>query len=121
MKIVGGSFGLKGSAFLSGDTLAIQATKNADYHRDQVQSVDAQQVKEKSFGWLGAIVGALLLGALISLFAGPLGFLIGAAFAIAGSFYTNKRNVVSVAFADGSTVILECTPRAVDKLVRFKG
>lgn len=121
MKIVGGSFGLKGSAFISGGTLAIDASIKADYRPQQVQSVVAQEIKEKSFGFLGAIVGSVLLGALLSLMIGPLGFLIGVALAIAGSFYTSKRNVVSVAFIDGTTVILECTPRAVDKLVRFRG
>lgn len=121
MKIVGGSFGLKGSAFISGDALTIQSTKNADYHREQVRSVEAREVREKSFGWLGALVGSLLLGAMISFLVGPIGLIVGVFLAIAGSFYTNKRNVVSVDFIDGATVVLECTPRAVDKLVRFKG
>lgn len=48
------------------------------------------------------------------------GAIAGIVVAIAGSFYTQKRNLAELAFADGSTLILECTPRAIDKLVRFR-
>lgn len=120
MKIVGGSFGLKGSAFISGATLAIQSDRKADYRGDQIQAVDAQEVREKAFGMLGAIVGAVLLAILLSMVLGPLGVLAGIALAVAGSFYTTSRNVVSVEFIDGGKVVLECTPRAVAKLVKLK-
>lgn len=121
MKIIGGSFGLKGSAFISGKTLAIEADRKADYAAHQLKSVEASQVSSKAFGLLGALVGAVILGALLSMVLGPLGILAGIGLAIAGSFYTTTRNLVSVEFVDGSRVVLECTPRAVTKLFKLKG
>lgn len=121
MKIVGGSFGLTGSAFISGGTLTIDADRKADYAANQLKSVVAEQQSSKAFGFIGALVGAVLLSVIFSMMLGPLGVLAGVCLAIAGSFYTTTRNLVSVEFIDGCSVVLECTPRAVTKLVRLKG
>lgn len=120
MKIVGGSFGLKGSAFISGNTLVIEADRKADYPSSQFKSVDADEVSTKAFGLLGALVGAVVLSIVLSMVIGPLGVVAGVGLAIAGSFYTSKRNLVSVEFLDGFRVVLECTPRAVSKLFKLR-
>jgi len=121
MKIVGGSFGLKGSAFFSRDKLCIEGSRKAEYGPADVRSVAARSETEKKFGLIGCAVGALLLGGLGLFFLGLFGAILGIVFAVAGSFYSTKKNLADVTFEDGSTLILECTGRAMDKLVRFSG
>ncbi|MCJ0972678.1 hypothetical protein MST27_04770 [Pseudomonas sp. PS1] len=119
MKIVGGSFGLKGSAFFSRDKLCIEGSRKAEYGPEGVRAVAARSETEKKFGLIGCAVGALLLGGLGLFFLGLFGAILGIVFAVAGSFYSTKKNVADLTFEDGSTLTLECTGRAMDKLVRF--
>lgn len=121
MKIAGGSFGLKGSAFISRDRLFIEGSRNAEYGPADMRSLSARTETEKKFGLIGCAVGALLLGGLGMVFLGLFGAILGVVFAVAGSFYSTKKNLADVTFEDGSTLILECTGRAMDKLVRFSG
>lgn len=120
MKIVGGSFGLKGSAFLSNNQLVVEGSRKAYFEAAQVVSVQTKVDASRGFGIFGAFIGVIVLGFLGLFLLGPFGAIAGIVVAIAGSFYTQKRNLAELAFADGSTLILECTPRAIDKLVRFR-
>lgn len=120
MKIIGGSFGLKGSAYLNRGQLVIEGSRKAYYEAGQVTSIQTKVDAAKKFGIFGAVVGVVILGFIGGFIFGPLGAIAGVVLAIAGSFYTQKKNVAELAFADGSTLILECTPRAIDKLVRFR-
>ncbi|MBV2207421.1 MAG: hypothetical protein KUL87_18535 [Pseudomonas sp.] len=120
MKIVAGSFGVKGSAYIAKNAiLAVEGARNVDYRPRQIKSVEARVDADKRFGWGGAIVGGILLFALGMFFAGLFGALIGVILAVAGSFYSTKRNMAEVEFEDGARVTLECTPRAMDRLVKF--
>ena len=118
MKIVGGSFGLKGRAKIEGgNRLVISGTSNAAYSSNGIQSVSASIDKERKFGFVGFIIGAVLLGVLLGAFLGVLGVIIGLVLAVIGSFYTKKHNVVDVVFKDGKTVKLECSKGEVKKLI----
>lgn len=120
MKIVGGNFGVSGSAFLSRDNkLVIEGAQRAVYSPKDVLSVTANVAKEKKFGCVGFILGAIILGIILGLFLNILGVIIAVILAIAGSFYTEKNNIVEVRFNDNKSVTLECTPRGVKKLVQF--
>ena len=120
MKIVGGSYGVKGSAYIARDQLVIEGARKAYIDPQHVRSVETRVDAERRFGFVGAAIGAILLAVLGTLFLGVVGALIGIAIAIAGSFYTTRRNLAELTFVDGSTLTLECTPRAIDKLVRFR-
>jgi hypothetical protein len=120
MKIIGGNFGIKGSAFLSRDNkLVVEGAQRAVYSPDQVLSVSANVTKEKKFGILGFIAGAIILSIILGLILNVLGVVIALIIATAGSFYSEKSNIVEVRFADHKSVTLECTPRGVKKLVQF--
>ena len=120
MKIVGGNFGVSGSAFISQDNmLVVEGAKHGVYSKDKIRSINASVVKEKKFGILGFLLGILILGAILGFFFGLLGVIAGVVIAIAGSFYTEKSNIVEIQFLDGSSVTLDCTPRGVKKLFAF--
>ena len=119
MRIVGGSFGVKGSAFISGNALMVEGSSKGQYQPAEVRSVSARVDAEKKFGFIGATIGALLLGGLGMVFLGLFGAIVGVLIAVAGSFYSSKKNLADVSFADGKTLSLECTDRAIGKLVRF--
>jgi hypothetical protein len=59
MKILGGNFGVNGSALISRDKkLVIEGASKGIYGADQVLSVSANVSKEKKFGILGFLVAA---------------------------------------------------------------
>lgn len=120
MKIIAGSFGVKGSAYIAKNAiLAVDGASRATYRPDQVSRIDSRVDAERRFGWFGAIVGGVLLAGLGMLFAGLFGAIIGLILAVAGSFYSAKRNVAEVEFDDGRRVTLECTARAMSRLIQF--
>jgi hypothetical protein len=119
MKIIGGSFGLKGSAYFSGKVLVIDSAQKAQYSGESVVSVSARTDSERKFGVIGAAVGVLLFGAIGLVFFGILGATAGVVLAVAGSFYSTKTNIAELKFDDGKTLSVECTQRAVNKLVAF--
>lgn len=122
MKIVGGSFGVKGSAFISRDKkLVIEAVKPVNYSREQISRINTTQVKEKRFGAFGFIIGAILLAIILGVLFGVIGAIVGVVAAVFGSFYSDSKNIVELFFVDQNQVTLECTPRAVNKLVTFAG
>ncbi len=120
MKIIGGNFGLEGSAFISRDgRLVIEGAQKVAYSSDQISSVAATKVKEKKFGIFGFIFGAILLSIILGLFLNIVGVIIGIVIAFMGSYYSESSNNVEVNFKDGKLVQLECTPRGVKKLFQF--
>jgi len=120
MKIIGGNFGVSGSAHISRDNkLVVDGAQQGIYSPDQVASVSASVTKEKKFGILGFIVGAIFLSIVLAIFLNVLGIVIGVVVAAAGSFYSEKNNLVEIKFSDNKVVTLECTPRGVKKLVQF--
>ncbi len=120
MKIIGGNFGVKGSAFISRDKkLVIEGAQKGVYSPEQIASVSANVTKEKKFGVIGFILGAIILSIILGMLLNVLGVVIAIVIAVAGSFYSEKSNIVEVQFKDNKAVSLECTPRGVKKLVQF--
>jgi len=119
MKIIGGSFGIKGSAFVAGSKLIIESSQKASYGSDQIADVIGRSESARGFGFIGAIIGSAMLGVLGAMLAGPLGLVIGIFIAIAGSFYSSKRLIAEVRMKDGKALTVECTGRAMDKLVKL--
>lgn len=121
MKIIAGTFGLKGSAFIGGGRLHIESSKKASYTPEQIQSVEVDQLNEKRFSLGSALIGALLLGLILTAFLGGVGLVAGLLIGALGGFVSEKHNAAEVAFVDGNKVRLLCTGRAVNKLIRLKG
>lgn len=120
MKILGGNFGVKGSAFISRDNkLVVEGATKGIYGPDQIASVTASVSKEKKFGIFGFLVGAMILSIILGILFNIIGVVIGIVVAIAGSFYSESKNIVEVKFINEKSVTLECTPRGVKKLVQF--
>jgi len=120
MKIVGGNFGVKGSAFLSRDNkLVVEGAQRAGYPPNEVLSVSANVTKEKKFSILGFIVVAVILSIILGLLQNIFGVIIALIIAISGSFYSDKSNIVEVRFSDNKSVTLDCTSRGVKELVQF--
>lgn len=120
MKITGGNFGIKGSAFISRDNkLVIEGATRGTYSPEQTVSVSANTAKEKKFGVFGFIIGAIILSIILGIFLNIVGVAIAIVLAAAGSFYSTSQNIVEVKFDDQKTVSLECTPRGVKKLIQF--
>ncbi|MCQ4323158.1 hypothetical protein [Stutzerimonas stutzeri] len=120
MKILGGNFGVSGSAFISRDQkLVIEGASKCIYIPEEISSVSANVSKEKKFGIFGFLVGAIILSIVLGMFLNVAGVLLAIVIAIAGSFYSESKNVVEVKFKDDRAVTLECTPRSVKKLIQL--
>ena len=96
MKIVGGTFGIAGDAFVSSDgELVVRGAKEGRFARQDITSVNTRVDKEKTFGCLGFIVGSILLSIPLGIFLNVLGILLAVIIAGAGSFYANKINMLT--------------------------
>lgn len=121
MNITGGSFGVRGVAHVvGGKVLAIEGTPAGEYQREAIKSMVARTEREKKFGALGFILGAIILSLVLGFLMGPFGVLLAVVIAAAGSFYSAKRHVVDITFHDGNTLTLECSARAVDVLMALR-
>lgn len=119
MKIIGGSFGASGKARFAGNYLEVLGDKKADYTGADIEAVSVRQEKERQFGMIGALIGAVLFGFAASLFLGLAGWIIGIVFAIAGSFYQKKRYFADLEFSDGLKLTVESNDYESRKLVKF--
>ncbi len=120
MKIIGGSFGLKGKAYISRDKmLVIEGANKSIYSSEQIQSITANKLKEKRFSILSFIVGAIIFSVALGMFFNIIGVAIGIVLAIFGSYYSNTDNIVNIKFNDNKEVDLNCTPRGVKKLIQY--
>jgi hypothetical protein len=121
MKIIGGTYGLTGSVWISHDNkLVVNGARKKAYQPSEIKKATASQTKNRSFGCFGFIVGAIMLALLIGMFFGPIGALIGIILAGAGSFYTSTKHLLHVEFTDENSVIIECTPRFISKIISLK-
>lgn len=119
MKIIGGSFGASGKARFAGKYLEVLGDRKKDYVSSDVTSVDVRQEKERQFGFFGALIGAVVFGFFASLFLGLVGWLIGIAFAILGSFYQQKKYLAELEFSDGLKLTLQPNDHEAKKLIKF--
>lgn len=119
MKIIGGSFGTRGSAYIAHKQLVIEGARKTYYEPHQVQCLQTRVDSERRFSLVRAIVAGFILVFIGWFILAIFGALIGVAIAVAVSFYTDKNNIAELTFSDGLALSLECTPRAISKLVRF--
>ena len=121
MRIAGGSFGVGGTARIDEENrLVVSGVRHADFSGSEMVSAIARTDKEKKFGCLGFVLGALILGTVFGYFLSVLGVVIGVGLAAAGSFYTNTTNLVDIVFSSGEALSLECSPRQIKKLIRMR-
>lgn len=122
MKIVGGSFGVDGKAFIDKtEQLVVHGAKQRSFAGAEIASVETRIDKQKKFGVVGFVIGAILLAAILGAFLSMLGVVLGIAFAAAGSFYSSKTNLAEIRFTSGDSVSLQCTPAQLKSLVQLKG
>ncbi|WP_444893423.1 hypothetical protein ACJJIE_02490 [Microbulbifer sp. TRSA001] len=122
MKIISGSFGVEGSAYISRDNyLVVEGASKVIYSPDKIKSVSSQKVKEKKFGLFGFLLGAIILSIVLGMIVGFIGVGIAVVLAYLGSFYSDSKNNVEVKFLDEKSVVLECSPGGVKKLTQFAG
>lgn len=120
MKIVGGSYGVNGSAYISRDQcLVVEGSARKVYPKGSATSASARSDKNNKFGCMGFAIGAVLLSIMLGAFLNLLGVVIGIAVAAAGSFYTLKNDFVDIEFNDGKKISLECSPNGVKKLINW--
>lgn len=117
MKVIGGSFGLKGRAEVANLGLGVYADAEGIYQWKDIESVNATQSKEKHFGIGSFLVGGLIFGGIGLVLMGIVGGVLGLLFAVAGSFYSTNKRGAEVKFNDGKTVSLKGSAREVKKLV----
>jgi hypothetical protein len=121
MKILGGSFGVSGSAKVTSEGwLIVNSTRSGKFTSSDVASVLAKQEKHRKFGWTGAIIGGLILLAVLGSMFGPIGALLGVVLAIAGSFYSQKSNSAEITFVNGDALSVEGTGREINMLVGLR-
>lgn len=122
MKVIGGSFGTSGSAHISRDnTLVVKSGKKHLFKPEQVNSIDT---RTESVGGLNAgraLLGILFVGGAGLVFLGLIGAVIGAIIGLCLGFIKDKRNVAELDLEGGKRITLECTPRAIQWLLEFKG
>lgn len=117
MKIVGGSFGVDGAAYITGASdIAILGAREAIYPASAIRSIAARVESERKFGVIGFILSVIILSVMLGLVLGVLGVVIAVVVAIAGSFYSKKRHVVDISFTDGNSLSLECSKGAANRL-----
>ena len=121
MKIIAGTFGVKGAAFISGEQLHIESSKVASYKPQQIKSIELGQHADGRFSMSRALIGAFMLALLLGLVFGGLGIVAGIILGALGGFAVEKTIAADVEFADGNKVRLLCTDRAANKLIRLKG
>lgn len=119
MKIIGGTFGLGGSAYFSSDGyLVVDGAKRVVYKPSEVLSVVATQDIERRFSFFSMLIG-LVVTAFLTFFFSVFGFFLGVLITVFGSRYKTVDNIVTVDF-EGNQVVLNSTPKQVKKLVQFK-
>lgn len=99
MKLIGGSFGIEGSANIGKEgTLFLYGARNASYTAQEVKSVIGSVSKARKFGAGGFILGLAIFGFIGFFIAGLIGLAIAIAICVAGSFYSSETNIADVTF-----------------------
>ena len=121
MKIISGTFGVKGDAFISKDRrLVVNAAKKAIYSNNQITSINTNVEKEKKFAVVGFVLGIIIFVPIIGFIFGPIGALVMLIILVVLGFYNDEKNIVDVCFSDGESIQLNCTNRMIKKLIQFK-
>lgn len=121
MKIISGTFGVKGDAFISKDRrLVVNAAKKAIYSNNQITSINTNVEKEKKFAVVGFVLGFIIFVPIIGFIFGPIGALVMLIILVVLGFYNDEKNIVDVCFSDGESIKLNCTNRMIKNLIQFK-
>ena len=121
MKIISGTFGVKGDAFISKDRrLVVNAAKKAIYSNNQITSINTNIEKEKKFAVVGFVLGIIIFVPIIGFIFGPIGALVMLIILVVLGFYNDEKNIVDVCFSDGESIKLNCTNRMIKNLIQFK-
>ncbi len=120
MKITKGSFGYKGTAYMSSDNyLVIEGFKRKIYKPKQIKTITSYQEKSRRISALYLFL-TLATAVILTILLGIFGVIIGILIII----FLSKKNIIiefaDIVFTDDETVTLECTPRSVKKLFEFK-
>lgn len=121
MKIVSGSFGIKGKARIVAGALRVTGARSNMYSPANIAAISASVERERGFGLGGCLLGCLLFGGLGAAAFGVIGLAGGMLLSILGSFYSRKRNLVHIDFDDGQQLALECSGAGVKRLMAFAG
>ncbi|UJS26005.1 hypothetical protein [Thiothrix winogradskyi] len=121
MKIISGTFGVKGDAFISKDRkLVVNAAKKAIYSNNQITSINTSVEKERKFAVIGFILGMIIFVPIIGFIFGPIGAIAMLIILVILGFYNDENNIVDVCFSDGESIKLNCTNRMIKNLIQFK-
>lgn len=118
LKIVGGSFGVTGTARLTqNSSLSIQGVSDAVYAKESITGIEAKQDNQRTVSVSSLIIG---FGVAVAAwyFFGWIPALVIALFACGSAFYTKKDGVLNIQFSDGKTVSLRGGPYRVDEFVK---
>ncbi len=112
-KIIGGSFGLKGSLVVHNDMFNVYSTQEVQFNREHVQDILLSKgEKKRKFSIFSFIIG-FIVTVIISFLAGivSLGilfwfvFIIGIVISIVGSFYSSKdKDTGTILLNDGKRI-----------------
>ena len=119
MKIIGGSFGVSGSASITGEDVQIKGSITVRKSIKDIDRVIARAHQERKFGLVGFVLGSLFLGFIGLVLAGPIGVLIGIVLTIAGSFYSEKFGIADIEFKGGDKITLQGSVREINNLTGF--
>lgn len=117
MKVIGGSFGVTGSASIGSGYLHIHAAQVVQIDLDDIASKEMRMLADKKFGVLGFFFGAIILSGILFYLLNVLGVVLAVIVAFMGSYYTKKSYIVDVAFKDGRKVSLQGSKRELDTLM----
>lgn len=117
MKLIGGNFGASGDVYLTYDNkIIVSGATSRNYKASDITSITSIQQKESKFGITGFIIGTLLFGTIGFILANGIGLIVALIITIAGSFYSRKTNVVTIALIDGNSVIINASNSQIKEL-----
>lgn len=119
MQIVGGSFGVSGSAKINEHGLMVDGVKPVLIRKHEIQAVNTSRNQSREFGVLAFLFWGVLFGLLGWWLLGALGAVVGVIAAVALSF--SKKTVIraSVSMTEGRSLELEGWHYEIQKLAKL--
>ncbi|WP_110636233.1 hypothetical protein [Salinicola salarius] len=122
MKVIGGSFGTSGAAHISRDnTLVVKSGQKYLFKPGQVENIDTRTESVGGFHAGKGLLAILILGYLGLMLLGLVGAFFGLLLGLGIGFIKEKRNVADLDIEGGKRLTLECSPKAIQWLLEFKG
>ena len=120
MKIVGGSFGASGNAYVTEEgTLAVGGATPDEFTAGEIRSATASTRKDRKFSAFSMLLGLVTITVLLTLFFGPIGLVAGVVVSIAGSFRNKTVRLVHVQLEDNRSVELSGNAGDINSIVRL--